>query len=202
MRRTLPKPAVLPSSDHEQCANQMQSLSLNPHHDSPAWDSGPGAHTSAASTTDQQHPDTNQYSAYDYQRDSTTQPISAWQTQEYGYGYYDPSAYEGYEEVQDQEWYGPEAGDDWDQLGFAAEPECQQQADGQAMQSEQHKAQIGHRKPSEQPLCSQFQVSGDCPRGAHCHMAHGDLCEVRLSTPCPVGCQSYEVSFPRITTSD
>jgi len=170
--RAFTKPAQLPRNDTDQCARQMQSLSLNRSQDSTAWDSGRGAHTSAASTQEQ-YPDSNQYSDYDPNRDSTAQPMSAWQNQ--NYGYYDPSAYGEY---YDEDAYGPEAGDDWDQLGFAAEPECTQHPKNEYCEVASDKKPTSRRRPSEQALCSQYQVSGDCPRGADCHMAHGDVCQV------------------------
>ena len=177
----------------------MQSLSLNPSQDSTAWDSGPGAHTSAASTQEQ-HPDSNQYSDYDPNRDSTAQPISAWQNQ--NYGYYDPSAYvyNDYVEYYDEEAYGPEAGDDWDQLGFAAEPECMQHPENEYSEAASDKKPASQRTPSEQALCSQYQVSGDCPRGTSCHMAHGDLCQVNAyCKSCISACWTELLSQGRYT---
>lgn len=107
--------------------------------------------------------------------------MSAWHNQEYSY--YDPYSYNGYGGYYDQETYPeeahePELGDDWDQLGFATEP-------GSPIpggQSERHSStsEAARRTPAEQQLCSQFQVSGECPRGSGCRMAHGDLCEVCL----------------------
>ena len=120
--RFVPKPAVLPKDDTEQSVRQMQSLSLQPQQDTTAWDSGPGPHTSATSQANSQH-DSNQYSAYDPQRDSTAQPMSVWQNQ--GYSYDDPYSYSGYggyygQEAHAEETYEPEVGDDWGQVGFVA----------------------------------------------------------------------------------
>lgn len=162
----------------------MQSLSLQLQQDTTAWDSGPGPHTSASCHTHSQ-PDPNQYSTYDPQRDSTAQPTSAWQSQEHSY--YDPYSYNGYggyygQETYDQETYEPELGDDWDQLGFATEPDSDSPDHGGHSQHRSGKSEMARRTPSEQQLCSQFQVSGDCPRGSSCHMAHGDLCEVCTCT--------------------
>lgn len=157
----------------------MQSLSLHQPEDSTAWDSGPGAHSTAASSHEHQHSqyiDHNLHSAYEPHRDSTAHPASVWQNQEYEY--YDPTAYGAYGEYCAEESYGQEAGDDWDQLGFAAQPESLQQA-GSTPASD--KLTTPRRKPSEQALCSQFQVSGDCPHGAQCHMAHGELCQVSFA---------------------
>lgn len=159
---------------------QLQSLNLQPQQDTTAWESGPGLHTSAIDQPHSQH-DPNQYSAYDPERDSTAQATSPWQGQEYSY--YDPYSHSGYGGYYDQgtyDWgaYESELGDDWDQLGFAAEPDPHDHG----AQSQQHsvKAETARRMPSEQQLCSQFQVSGKCPRGSSCHMAHGALCEVCL----------------------
>lgn len=151
----------------------MQSLSLQPQQDTTAWDSGPGSHTSATAQANSQH-DSSQYSTYDPQRDSTAHPMSAWQNQ--GYSYDDPYCYNGYGGYYDQETYGPEVGDDWDQLGFASEPDSP--SHGGQSQQRSGRSEAACRTPSEQQLCSQFQVSGECPRGSSCHMAHGDLCEV------------------------
>lgn len=155
----------------------MQSLSLNRLQDSTAWDSGPGTYTSTASTQEH-HPGSNRNSDYDTNRDSTAQPMSAWQNQTYGY--YDPSAYgySDYGEYFGEDAYGPEAGDDWDQLGFAAEQECTQHPENEYSEAASDKKPASRRTPSEQALCSQYQVSGHCPRGTDCHMAHGDLCQV------------------------
>ena len=173
--RVVPKPAAIPKDETGQTVRQMQSLSLQPQKDITAWDSGPGPLTSATSQANSQ-PD---YSTYDPQRDSTAQPMSAWQNQ--GYNYHDAYSYNGYggyydQETYAEETYAPELGDDWDQLGFALEPDSAIQGD----QRQQHsgRSEAARRTPSERQLCSQFQVSGECPRGSSCHMAHGDLCEV------------------------
>ena len=164
----------------------MQSLSLQPQQDTTAWDSGPGPHTSATSQASSQ-PDFNQYSTYDRQRDSTAQPMSAWQNRDDSY--YDPYSLSGYGNYYGQETYAeetcePELGDDWDQLGFASEPNSPIN-DGQPQRGSARSG-TARRTPSEQQLCSQFQVSGECPRGSSCHMAHGELCEVRClhNQPC------------------
>lgn len=156
----------------------MQSLSLQPQQDTTAWDSGPGPHTSATSHANSR-PDSNQYSTYDPQRDSTAQPMSAWQSQ--GYSYYDPYSYNCYGGYYDQktyadETYEPELGDDWDQLGFASEPDSP--VNGGQPEQGSSRSGAAHRTPSKQQLCSHFQVSGECPRGSSCHMAHGEMCEV------------------------
>ena len=158
----------------------MQSLSLQPQQDTTAWDSGPGPHTSTTSQVQRQH-EPSQYSTYDPERDSTAQTMSAWQGQ--GYSYYDPYAYSGYGDYHNQEScsqgaYESELGDDWDQLGFAAEPDYHEH--GVQSQQRSGKPETACKTPSEQQLCSQYQVSGECPRGSSCHMAHGDLCEVCL----------------------
>jgi len=206
LSRAVTKPAQLPRNDQDQCARQMQSLSLDRSQDSTAWDSGPGARTSAASTQEQhadksldtfQFGDSNQYSDYDPNRDSTAQPMSAWQNQ--NYGYYDPSAYgyNDYGEYYDEEAYCPEAGDDWDQLGFAAEPECTQHPENEYCEAASDKKPAGRRKPSEQALCSQYQVSGDCPRGTDCHMTHGDLCQVSAYCISCISAYFKHTSLPR-----
>ncbi|KAA6423818.1 MAG: E3 ubiquitin- ligase makorin-like [Trebouxia sp. A1-2] len=176
-KQAFSKPAQLPRNDTHQCARQMQSLSLNRLQDSTAWDSGPGTYTSTASTQEH-HPGSNRNSDYDTNRDSTAQPMSAWQNQTYGY--YDPSAYgySDYGEYFGEDAYGPEAGDDWDQLGFAAEQECTQHPENEYSEAASDKKPASRRTPSEQALCSQYQVSGHCPRGTDCHMAHGDLCQI------------------------
>lgn len=107
--------------------------------------------------------------------------MSAWHNQEYSY--YDPYSYNGYGGYYDQETYAeeahePELGDDWDQLGFATEPDSPHH--GGQSERRSSMAEAARRTPAEQQLCSQFQVSGECPRGSSCHMAHGDLCEVCL----------------------
>ena len=177
--RSVPKPASLPKDDLDQAVQQVQALSLQPQCDSTAWDSGPGLHTSSTSHDHSQH-NPNQDSMYEPQRDGTAQPMSAWHTEQYGYHDSSPyTSYGEYGEYYDQETYEPELGDDWDQLGFAAEPHSPQ-SEGQD-QPGSGKAQAAGRKPADQQLCSQFQVSGDCPRGSNCHMAHGDLCQVLCS---------------------
>ncbi|KAL0031746.1 hypothetical protein WJX79_004901 [Trebouxia sp. C0005] len=88
------------------------------------------------------------------------------------YGYSDYGEYFG------EDAYGPEAGDDWDQLGFAAEQECTQHPENEYSEAASDKKPASRRTPSEQALCSQYQVSGHCPRGTDCHMAHGDLCQI------------------------
>ena len=181
VHRTVPTPAQLPINDRDQATRQMQSLSLKPSQDSTAQESGPG--TDMAVSTQEQHLH-SQHSVYDPSRDSTAQPMSAWQNQHYTY--YDPSAYQydDYGEYYDEELHGLEAGDDWDQLGFAAESDSMQHRGDEQSQSALERKQASRRKPSEQALCSQYQVSGDCPRGAECHMAHGALCQVNDSQHC------------------
>ncbi|DBB06638.1 TPA: hypothetical protein ACH3X1_012157 [Trebouxia sp. C0004] len=157
----------------------MQSLSLNPSQGSTAWDSGRGAHTSAASTQEQ-HPDSNQYSNYDPNRDSTAQPMSAWQS----YGYYDPSTYgyNEYGEYYDKNAYGSEAGDDWDQLGIAAEPECTQHPENELSKAASDKKPPKQRRPSEQALCSQYQICGRYmlhPHNEEQRQEHNSECQAR-----------------------
>ncbi|KAL3139909.1 hypothetical protein ABBQ38_004201 [Trebouxia sp. C0009 RCD-2024] len=177
-KQFVPKPAVLPTDVPELPVQQMQSLSLHPQQDTTAWESEPGPHSSATSQTPSPH-DANQYSTYNPERDSTAQTMSAWQGQDYSY--YDPYSYYGYGSYHDQETYNQgayesELGDDWDQLGFAAEPDYRDQ--GVQPQQRSGKAETARKTPSDQQLCSQFQVSGECPRGSSCHMAHGDLCQI------------------------
>ena len=105
--------------------------------------------------------------------------MSAWQ--HHGYSYHEPYSYNGYEGYYDQdtyaeETYEPELGDDWDQLGFASEPDAP--IHGGQGQQRLGRCDAAQRTPCEQQLCSHFQVSGECPRGSSCHLAHGDLCEV------------------------
>lgn len=158
----------------------MQSLSLHPQQDTTAWDSQRGLHSSATSQMHSPH-NANQYSTYNPERDSTAQTMPAWQGQDHSY--YDPYSYYGHGSYRDQEAdnqgaYEAELGDDWDQLGFAAEPDYHDH--GVQSQQRSSKAEPAGKTPSDQQLCSQFQVSGECPRAGSCHMAHGDLCEVCL----------------------
>ena len=154
----------------------MQSLSLNSHSDSSSRDIGPGPHNSAGSQPQNQH-DPNQYSTYDSYRDSTAQPANAWQHQQYVD--YDPYYYSSYGEYYNQDPEEAQLGDDWDQLGFAAGSASPQHDSLSPRNSA--KPQTAGRKPSEQQLCSHFQVSGECPRDSACHLAHGDLCEVSFA---------------------
>lgn len=150
---------------------------------------------------------TAQTTEYDSSRDATAQPSNAWFDHSpayrngyqngynnsynsyniYGhdypddhnaYGTYDeentehPIAYDpiygayGYENIEDVE-------AEWDQASPAG-----------------NAAEGGAEAAASAGLCSQYQATGQCPKGPSCRLTHGNLCEVCLLLPSSVsaGC--------------